>query len=93
MPLQIPVLPSCLAAPQAADELLGIIGVKASFVIYRMDNVCYISARSMGAFNVQLIMEAIGGGGHQTMAGAQLDVSVDEAVAKIKSAIEDFIIR
>ncbi len=38
-------------------------------------------------------MEAIGGGGHQTMAGAQLDVSVDEAVAKIKSAIEDFIIR
>ncbi len=82
-----------LAAPQAADELLGIIGVKASFVIYRMDNVCYISARSMGAFNVQLIMEAIGGGGHQTMAGAQLDVSVDEAVAKIKSAIEDFIIR
>ncbi len=82
-----------LAAPQAADELLGIVGVKASFVVYRMDNLCYISARSMDSFNVQLIMEAIGGGGHQTMAGAQLDVSIDEAVSKIKGAIEDFLIK
>ena len=82
-----------LAAPQAADELLGIIGVKASFVIYRMDGVCYISARSLGSFNVQLIMEAIGGGGHQTMAGAQLNVSVEEAVKKVKEAIDNFIIK
>lgn len=82
-----------LAAPQAADELLGISGVKASFVIYRMDGICYISARSMGAFNVQLIMETIGGGGHQTMAGAQLDVSLEEAEAKVKDAIEDFLVK
>ena len=82
-----------LAAPQAADELLGIEGVKASFVFYKMDGVCYISARSMDSFNVQLIMEAVGGGGHQTMAGAQLELSVEDAVQKVKDAIEDFLIK
>ena len=82
-----------LAAPQAADELLGISGVKASFVLYMMDGVCYISARSLGGFNVQLIMEAIGGGGHQTMAGAQLNTSIEEAVEKVKRAIDEFIIK
>ena len=82
-----------LAAPQAADELLGIIGVKASFVIYRVDSTCYISARSMDSFNVQLIMEAVGGGGHQTMAGAQLNTTIDEAVAKLKDAIEDYLVK
>lgn len=82
-----------LAAPQAADELLGISGVKASFVLYVMDGVCCISARSLGSFNVQLIMEAVGGGGHQTMAGAQLDMPLEDAVEKVKAAIEDFIIK
>ena len=82
-----------LAAPQAADELLGIVGVKASFVLYMVDNICYISARSMDSFNVQLIMEAIGGGGHQTMAGAQLEMPIEEAVKKVKEAIEDFLIK
>lgn len=79
-----------LAAPQAADELLGISGVKASFVFYMVSGVCYISARSLGDFNVQLIMEAVGGGGHQTMAGAQLECSIDEALAKVKAAIDNF---
>lgn len=82
-----------LAAPQAADELLGIVGVKASFVLYMMGGTCYISARSMDSFNVQLIMEAVGGGGHQTMAGAQLEMPMDEAVDKVKEAIEDFLIK
>lgn len=82
-----------LAAPQAADELLGIVGVKASFVIYRVGEICYISARSLDAFNVQLIMEAIGGGGHQTMAGAQIEATIDEAISKVKDAIEDFLIK
>ena len=82
-----------LAAPQAADELLGISGVKASFVIYKIGDVCHVSARSMGAFNVQLIMETIGGGGHQTMAGAQLEVSLAEAEEKVKDAIEDFLVK
>ncbi len=83
-----------IAAPQAADELLGIIGVKASFVIYKVDGVVNVSARSMGVFNVQLIMEAIGGGGHQTMAGAQLyNTTVEEGKIAVKKAIEDFLIK
>jgi c-di-AMP phosphodiesterase-like protein len=61
-----------IVAAQAADELLGILGVKASFVLYPMEDGTSISARSFGVINVQLIMEKIGGGGHQTMAGAQL---------------------
>lgn len=86
-----------LAAPQAADELLGITGVKASFVLYRMDGVCNISARSMGAFNCQLIMESIAGGGHggghRTMAGGQLDMSNEEALACLKETIMDFLVK
>lgn len=61
-----------IVAPQAADELLGISGVKASFVLYEENDTVNISARSMGALNVQVIMEALGGGGHHTMAGAQI---------------------
>ncbi len=64
-----------IIAPQAADELLGISGVKASFVLYEAGEVINVSARSMGELNVQLVMEAMGGGGHQTMAGAQIKSS------------------
>ncbi|MBE6844479.1 MAG: RNA/single-stranded DNA exonuclease [Ruminococcus sp.] len=62
-----------IIAPQAADELLGIQDVKASFVIYKTGNIINISARSLGAMNVQIIMERLGGGGHQTMAAVQLE--------------------
>lgn len=69
-----------VAAAQAADELLSIQGVKASFVLFRIGNEVSISARSLGEVNVQVILEAFGGGGHLTMAGAQLkDVTVEEA--------------
>ena len=69
-----------IIAPQAADELLGISGVDASFVIYKTGDVVNISARSLGVMNVQVIMERLGGGGHQTMAAAQLtDVSEQKA--------------
>ena len=61
-----------IVAPQAADELLGISGVVASFVLYQTGENVSISARSMGQMNVQVIMEALGGGGHLTMAGAQV---------------------
>ncbi|MEG0895381.1 MAG: DHH family phosphoesterase, partial [Oscillospiraceae bacterium] len=61
-----------IIAPQAADELLGISGVKASFVLYEAGEVINVSARSMGELNVQIVMEALGGGGHHTMAGAQI---------------------
>ena len=61
-----------VVAPQAADELLGIDGVDGSFVLYEIDGIINISARSMGAINVQVIMEKLGCGGHHTMAGAQI---------------------
>lgn len=78
-----------LISPQAADELLGISGVDASFVIYRTGDIVNISARSLGEMNVQVIMEQLGGGGHQTMAAAQIkDVSVSEAVEMLKNAID-----
>ena len=57
---------------QAADELLTVSDVDASFVLFETDETANISARSMGKINVQLIMETLGGGGHQTMAAAQL---------------------
>ena len=57
---------------QAADELLNIRGIIASFVINEVDSVTNISGRSLGGINVQLILEKLGGGGHMTIAGAQL---------------------
>jgi cyclic-di-AMP phosphodiesterase len=78
-----------ISAAQAADELLSIQGVNASFVIFPTDNVINISARSLGEVNVQLIMEAMGGGGHLTMAGTQLEnVTVKEAAEMLLSAIK-----
>lgn len=81
-----------IVAPQAADELLSISNVDASFVLYKtMSNEVSVSARSMGAINVQLIMEALGGGGHQTMAGVQLKGhSVKTAGEELKKAIDDY---
>ncbi len=80
-----------VVAPQAANELLSIEGVKASFVGIKVGNVVRISARSMGEVNVQLIMEKIGGGGHLTMAGAQLsDVVLDKAEQMLVSAINAY---
>ncbi len=78
-----------IVAPQAADELLNITDVDASFVIYRTNNVANISARSLGATNVQVIMEKLGGGGHQTMAAAQLaDKTLSEAEKLLIEAID-----
>ena len=80
-----------IAASQAADEMLGITGVNASFVIYGDENNANISARSMGAYNVQVIMEAMGGGGHQTMAATQLEgTSVEDAVKSLIYAIDEY---
>ena len=79
-----------LVAPQAADELLSITDVDASFVIYKTGSTVNISARSLGALNVQVIMEQLGGGGHQTMAATQLEnVSVEEAARSLITAIDD----
>ena len=60
-----------VTAAQAADELLNISGVQASFLMFEQGKGVSYSARSMGQLNVQIIMEKLGGGGHHTMAGAQ----------------------
>lgn len=77
---------------QAANELLNIIGIKASFVCSDYQNKIYISARSIDEVNVQIIMERLGGGGHMNMAGAQLEnVDMAGAIAKIKETLDTMI--
>ena len=80
-----------IVAAQAADELLNIAGVTASMVIYPMgDGDVFISARSIGELNVQLVMEALGGGGSRSSAAVQLhDVSVAQAVQMARKAIDE----
>ena len=67
---------------QAADEMMNIQNVKASFVLYRLNDKICISARSYGERNVQIIMEEFGGGGHQSMAAAQVTEESFETVLK-----------
>jgi c-di-AMP phosphodiesterase-like protein len=80
-----------IAASQAADELLGITGVNASFVLYQLGDTVNISARSMGAFNVQIVMEALGGGGHLTMAATQIKTTLEDARNRLNAAIDEYI--
>ena len=78
-----------LAAAQAADEMLTLTGVAASFVIFPDGQRINISARSYGRINVQVIMEQMGGGGHQTMAATQLsDTNMTEAMNRLVEAID-----
>ena len=81
-----------LAAAKAADDLLNIEDVDASFVIFPgADNDAAISARSYGRVNVQVIMEKLGGGGHQTMAAAQLkDTTVEQASEMLYEIVSEF---
>lgn len=74
---------------QAANELLNIKGVKASFVLTEYQNQVYVSARSIDEVNVQIIMERLGGGGHMNIAGCQMeDVSLMEAISIIKNTLD-----
>ncbi|MBQ1977347.1 MAG: RNA/single-stranded DNA exonuclease, partial [Ruminococcus sp.] len=79
-----------LVASKAADELLGLKGVNASFVVFRTDDeTINISARSYGKRNVQIIMEKLGGGGHHSMAAAQMkESSFESAMRKLVEAID-----
>ena len=78
-----------IVASQAADELLNIDKVDASFVVFKTADEINISARSYGELNVQLVMEELGGGGHQTMAAAQLKgETFDSVLKKLSNAIE-----
>jgi c-di-AMP phosphodiesterase-like protein len=78
-----------LTAAQTADELLNVSGVEASFVLCRSQNAVTVSARSLDAINVQVIMEKLGGGGHQTIAGAQLEETDIAAAAQTLREIID----
>ena len=69
-----------IAAAQAADELLTLKGVQASFVIYAAEGAVLMSARSLGEINVQVILEALGGGGNSTTAGGRVGDSDPESV-------------
>ncbi len=80
-----------IAASKAADKLLTLEKVSASFVICVIDGSVHISSRSDGTINVQLILEKLGGGGHFDSAGAQLDnVELEEGLVKLKNAIDDY---
>ena len=83
---------SAVTAAQAADELLDVEGVKASFVLCDDRNTIFVSARSLGEVNVQVILEKIGGGGHQTISGAQFKNTNIEAVKElVKEAVQQYI--
>ena len=73
---------------QAANELLDIVGIKASFVLTEYQNKVYISSRSIDEIDVQLIMERLGGGGHLNVAGAQIENS---SLAEVKRKLQDTI--
>jgi c-di-AMP phosphodiesterase-like protein len=80
-----------LIAAKASDELLNLSGIVAAFVLCSVGNEIWISGRSLGDINVQVILEKLGGGGHLTVAGAQLQgVAVEDARERLKYAIMEF---
>ncbi|MCR4843045.1 MAG: DHH family phosphoesterase, partial [Eubacterium sp.] len=81
-----------VAGAQAANELLNIIGIKASFVFTNVNGVVYISSRSIDEIDVQNVMSCIGGGGHMNVAGAQMtEVGVEAAMQSVKDILDEMI--
>ncbi len=82
-----------IVVAQLANDLLDVQNIKASFAMTYYNGRTYISARSVGDTNVQLVMERMGGGGHLNIAGCQLDTTVDEAkkalILTLHKMIED----
>lgn len=79
-------------ASLAADDMLNITSVKAAFVVYEYDDEIFVSARSLGDINVQLVCEKLNGGGHITVAGAQMQgIGLEDAIERVKQAILDYI--
>lgn len=79
-----------MIAAQAADTLLNLEGVRVSFVLFENEDMVNISARSQGDVNVQVLLESFGGGGHQTMAGAQLkDVTMTEVRERLVELVQE----
>lgn len=81
-----------IAVAKAADKLMTIDGIEASFALLRAEDVVTISARSQDKINVQIIMQKLGGGGHYDMAGARLThISLEAACRKLKAALDDYL--
>lgn len=81
-----------IVGAQAANELLNIKGIKASFVFTDYQEMIHISARSIDEVNVQVIMERLGGGGHMNVAACQLEgISIDDAMGKLKALLDKMI--
>lgn len=79
-----------IVAAQAANELLEIRGIKASFVLTEYEGKIYVSARSIDEVNVQVMMEKLGGGGHLSVAGTQFKgITIEEALEKLKAVLEE----
>lgn len=77
---------------KAADELLNISGISVSFVLGRIGNDIYISGRSLGDINIQVVLESLGGGGHMNIAGAKVsNATIDQVVIKLKESIEKYL--
>ncbi len=79
-----------MVAAVAADEMLGMEGVAASFVLSEVEGGIHISGRSLGAVNVQVILERIGGGGHITLAAAKINGNMKQAEETLKQAIDEY---
>ncbi|MCL1858718.1 MAG: DHH family phosphoesterase [Oscillospiraceae bacterium] len=79
------------AGAKAAERMLGIDGITASFVIFKIEDTVHISARSLGKVNVQIILEAFGGGGHFEFAGAQVrNASLKDVLILLKKTIDEY---
>lgn len=81
---------TAMVAAVAADEMLGMEGVCASFVLAETDSGIHISGRSLGTVNVQVILERVGGGGHITLAAAKINGNMKQAEELLKNAIDDY---
>ena len=77
-----------IVGAQAANELLNIVGVRASIVLTEYNGRIYVSARSIDDVNVQVIMEKMGGGGHLNMAGVQLECTLEEAMQQVRDTLD-----
>ena len=81
-----------IVGAQAANELLEIRGIKASVVLTMYNDVVYYSARSIDEVNVQVMMEKLGGGGHRTIAGAQIaGITLEEGIERLKEVIRQMV--
>lgn len=81
-----------IVGAQAANELLNVNGIKASFVLTKYNGKIFVSARSIDEINVQIIMERLGGGGHLNIAGTQLtDCTIDSAIRMIKETLDEML--